>query len=212
MANHNSEPSLTVSNVKTDDDDRTSHHFTEDGIPINVDASRSTANEEVAKESANPAKITKLPTHASSDTYTASSNTSPRRKWWHYPRSSWKTSGVERKRSAKQRPSKYPRPWKSTFLRWGPLSGVFAMFLAISSMFACLGVLVGSNGVAVSNWTVQPSEYLAIFTAIANLAMRYACIQGIIIAWWTRAIRGSTLSKLHWDWVCFWSLRHRVTK
>lgn len=74
------------------------------------------------------------------------------------------------------------------------------MLLAIASIFICLGILVGSNSQAVRNWEIQPSEYLAIFTAIANLSMRYACIQGIVVAWWTRALRGSTLSKLHWNW------------
>ena len=92
------------------------------------------------------------------------------------------------------------RNWNTALLRCGPLSGILGMFVAIACIFACLGVLAGSNGAAVSKWTVQPSEYLAILTAVANLAMRYACVQGIVIAWWTRALRGSTLSRLHWDW------------
>lgn len=96
--------------------------------------------------------------------------------------------------------SRYPRPWKTVFLRAGPISGILSMVLAISSISICLGILQESDGAAVSSWSIQPSEYLAVFTAIANLAMRYACIQGVVVAWWTRALRGSTLSKLHWDW------------
>ena len=74
------------------------------------------------------------------------------------------------------------------------------MLLAIASIFASLGVLIGSNHAPVRNWSAPPSTYIAIYTAFANLAMRYACIQGVIIAWWYRAISGSTLAKLHWDW------------
>lgn len=30
--------------------------------------------------------------------------------------------------------------------------------------------------------------------------MRYSCIQGVVIAWWYRASKGSSLEKLHYDW------------
>ena len=49
-------------------------------------------------------------------------------------------------------------------------------------------------------WTLEPSAYLAICTAIANQAMRYAAFQGVMIAWWSKALRGSTLKRLHTDW------------
>ena len=64
------------------------------------------------------------------------------------------------------------RPWKPTLIRLGPLAGILAMCLALSCILASLGILMGSNGVSVEHWTVQPSEYLAVFTAIANLATR----------------------------------------
>ena len=119
------------------------------------------------------------------------SETIPKRTTWQ-PRTQQDDAG--------QPSGRFPRSWNTTLLRAGPISGVFSMFLALASIFACLGVLEGSNGAAVESWSVQPSLYLAIFTALANLAMRYACIQGIVIAWWARALRGSTLSQLHWDW------------
>lgn len=93
-----------------------------------------------------------------------------------------------------------PRTWRTTIIRFGPLSGVVAMAIAIASLFARLGILAGSDGKPVTNWTVTPSTYLAVFTAIANLSVRYAAIQGVVIAWWNRALKGSTLAKLHWDW------------
>ncbi|KAK5173253.1 uncharacterized protein LTR77_001934 [Saxophila tyrrhenica] len=93
------------------------------------------------------------------------------------------------------------RPWKPTLFRAGPLSGILAMLVALTSIVVSLAILVASDGAAVSSWEAQPSIYLAICTAVANLAMRYACLQGVVIAWWTRAFKGSiTLGKLHHDW------------
>ena len=51
-----------------------------------------------------------------------------------------------------------------------------------------------------TDWTAPPSTYLAICTALGNLAVRIASYQGIIVAWWYKALRGSTLADLHWDW------------
>lgn len=92
------------------------------------------------------------------------------------------------------------RPWRPSVMRFGPVSGILGMVLALASIIASLGILAGSDGQSVSNWSVPPSTLLAIFTAVANLSMRYAALQGVVIAWWVRAMNGSTLAKLHWDW------------
>lgn len=70
------------------------------------------------------------------------------------------------------------RTWKTTVLRLGPLSGICSLLLALASIVASLGVLIGSDGAPTHQWTAPPATYLAVFTAIANLAMRYACFQG----------------------------------
>lgn len=93
-----------------------------------------------------------------------------------------------------------PRLWHSSWLRFGPLSGLLGLALAAASLIASLGVLVGSDGENVNSWTAPPSTYLATFTAIANLSVRYAATQGVIIAWWRRAEKGSTIAKLQSDW------------
>jgi hypothetical protein len=62
------------------------------------------------------------------------------------------------------------------------------MLLAFGSIIVSLGILVGSDGAAVSSWTAPPSTFIAIFTAIANLLMRYACIQGVVIAWYVLSV------------------------
>ena len=75
-----------------------------------------------------------------------------------------------------------PRRWRPTIFRPGPLSGMVGMVFACLSIIAALGILIASDGDDVRLWNVPPSTYLAIFTAVANVAMRYACIQGE----WTR--------------------------
>ncbi|KAK5163275.1 uncharacterized protein LTR77_010861 [Saxophila tyrrhenica] len=91
-------------------------------------------------------------------------------------------------------------PWKPSLLRIGPMSGLCVMLVAVGSMLASLAILLGSNHAAVTSWKAPPSTYLAICTAVANLEIRYACVQGVAIAWWSRALRGTTLARLHYDW------------
>lgn len=90
--------------------------------------------------------------------------------------------------------------WKKSFFRLGPLAGIFCCLLAIASIIAALGVLMGSRDMATSSWSIPPSTYLAICTAIANQALRFAAFQGLAVAWWVRAMRGGTLAQLHRNW------------
>ncbi len=90
--------------------------------------------------------------------------------------------------------------WRRSWVRPGPLSGLFGVFLGLSGVFASFAVLYASNGAATETWTYQPSAYLAVVTAVANQAIRYAAFQGAIISWWRRALRGTTLTSLHYDW------------
>ena len=92
------------------------------------------------------------------------------------------------------------RTWRTTFFRSGPLAGLCCMLLAALSILVSFGILMGSRGAAVLSWNVQPSAYLAICSAVANQALRFASFQGVIIAWWCRASRGTTLRQLHRDW------------
>ena len=41
--------------------------------------------------------------------------------------------------------------------------------------------------------------------------MRYAAFQAIVIAWWTSALSGTSLSKLHYNWVAGFELRGALT-
>lgn len=49
------------------------------------------------------------------------------------------------------------RPWRTTVLRFGPISGIFGMILSVACIVACIGVLAGSNHQPVDNWSAPPS-------------------------------------------------------
>lgn len=100
--------------------------------------------------------------------------------------------------------------WRTTWIRYGPLWGIFCLLLAILSILAAGVVLVVSNNAPTAGWRFQPSTYLAAFTAIANQGMQHACLQGVAIAWWTAAIQGTTLAELHQRWEQGVSLRAAV--
>lgn len=92
------------------------------------------------------------------------------------------------------------RPWRPAFWRIRPLSGLIAIGIIICCIFANLGILFASNHAPTESCRYQPSAYLAIMTAISNLALRFASFQGLVVAWWYRASAGSTIKKLQQDW------------
>jgi hypothetical protein len=58
-----------------------------------------------------------------------------------------------------------------------------------------------------SEWqSRQDNEMLLLINGV-DLSMRYACLQGVVITWWNRALRGSTIRRLHYDWRAGTTLR-----
>lgn len=91
--------------------------------------------------------------------------------------------------------------WHPSILQIGPIIGLAALLLAVVLILASYAVLAASNGDLVVNWEFQPTVYLAIFTAVGNKAVAFACVQGTIVTFWLRALKGTTLGQLHRDWV-----------
>jgi hypothetical protein len=62
-------------------------------------------------------------------------------------------------------------------------------------------VLALSNDQHIDRWRVQPTVYLAIASAVANIALHLALSQGVTIAWWVKAMKpNSTVRDLHNIW------------
>lgn len=76
------------------------------------------------------------------------------------------------------RQTKDPLTWTSTWKRLGPLAGIVCLLIAIFGTAVSFIILWTSNGAPTSEWTVSPSTYLAIVTAIVNQVLGYAAFQG----------------------------------
>lgn len=65
-----------------------------------------------------------------------------------------------------------------------------------SGTIAAVIVLLASDGKATAHWAsgLQPTVFLSIATALANLLLTFALSQGLVIAFWTRALAGSNVS------------------
>ncbi|KAK5168607.1 uncharacterized protein LTR77_005916 [Saxophila tyrrhenica] len=92
------------------------------------------------------------------------------------------------------------RPWRPSVFRIGPLIGLVALLFAFLQVFATCSILLASDGDMVKNWRYQPSVYLATLTAISNKCLQFATIQGTVVTFWLKAIKGTTLGQLHRDW------------
>jgi hypothetical protein len=90
--------------------------------------------------------------------------------------------------------------WKPTLLRAGPISGILALGLGVLQIVASYLILALSDGQPISSWRYQPSVYLAVLAAISNKAIAFAAIQGVVITFWTSAIKGTTFGQLHRNW------------
>ncbi|KAK5076575.1 hypothetical protein LTR64_005945 [Lithohypha guttulata] len=87
---------------------------------------------------------------------------------------------------------------------WHRFPFIGATALLCIAVLACiaLGVLVGSDGASTTHWPqrVAPSIVLAAINAISSLCLTVAIGDGVAIAWWRRAMKGSTIADLHYQW------------
>lgn len=72
--------------------------------------------------------------------------------------------------------------WLPTVLQQRPLVGITALCVTIGCIFASLAILVASDGQAVKAWSIQPTVYLAIVTAIANMSLALARLEAVPVS------------------------------
>ena len=97
-------------------------------------------------------------------------------------------------------PQEQEDPWLPTFWRRFPWTGALALLVTLLCVIADVYILYTSDGKEVSTWLITPSVYLAIFSAVANTALQLALDQGVVIAWWRKALKGGTLRELGRQW------------
>jgi hypothetical protein len=92
------------------------------------------------------------------------------------------------------------QPWNYGIIRRIPYSGGLALLTVLFCAGSDAVILWKSDGQAVNSWTVSPSVLLAILSAVANVCLQYAHSQGVVIAWWRKALHGGKLVDLHHYW------------
>ena len=83
-----------------------------------------------------------------------------------------------------------------------PYRGLGALLLSVAGVVVAIIVLLVSNGADVNHWRFQPAVYVAIASAVTNITLGYALMEGVSISWWCKAIKnGTNLADLHrlWD-------------
>ena len=91
--------------------------------------------------------------------------------------------------------------WRAGAIGRLPWLGFGALLLALIGTASSVVILMVSNGQALSTWTWQPTVYLAIASAITNVALRVALTEGLNVAWWRRATKENTkIADLHRCW------------
>jgi len=81
-----------------------------------------------------------------------------------------------------------------------PISGIFALLVAIACTLFSLAILVASNDQPIDSWKIQPTVFLAIATALANAAVACAYARAVPVAWWYRAVRVASVRTLEYQW------------
>lgn len=90
--------------------------------------------------------------------------------------------------------------WRPSVLSARPLLGLVALAITIACLFAALAVLLISRGQPQAEWYFQPTVYLAIVTALSNASLAWALSLAAPVAFWYRALRGSTIQDLELEW------------
>jgi hypothetical protein len=98
--------------------------------------------------------------------------------------------------------------WSPGFVRRFPLIGIVALVGCVACIAASVGVLVASNGQPIDSWTISPALYLALLTTALNTLAGVAFGEGVKIAWWSSAVRGTTVFSLQSYWASGDSILH----
>ncbi|KAF2140451.1 uncharacterized protein K452DRAFT_252088, partial [Aplosporella prunicola CBS 121167] len=97
------------------------------------------------------------------------------------------------------------KPWLPGIFKRLPQLGVLALLTATVCAFGSLATLAASKGKDIELWPsknhpLQPTVIVAILTAVANAAIRYALAESLTLLWWRKALSGGSLKELHFSW------------
>ena len=79
--------------------------------------------------------------------------------------------------------------WNPSFIFRLPWLGIAAFLGPLASAASSIDILETSNGKPTSEWSIQPTVYLAISSTITNLILYLALAEGVNLAWRRRAMK-----------------------
>ncbi|KAK4231910.1 hypothetical protein QBC38DRAFT_450764 [Podospora fimiseda] len=88
----------------------------------------------------------------------------------------------------------------TSLLAWTPWVDVFTLIAIVLCATASAIVVSVSHDKEVDTWKIKPAVWLAIFSAMSNIAFSSALATGIAVRFWLKASEGTTLSQLHYIW------------
>ncbi|KAK4196271.1 hypothetical protein QBC40DRAFT_287648 [Triangularia verruculosa] len=99
---------------------------------------------------------------------------------------------------------------KKSILTWTPWLEIVALSTIVICIISSAVIVSVSHDKEVSTWRISPAVWLAIFSAISNVAFSSALATGIAVRFWLHASNGTQLSQLHYIWdhgrgLGFWS-------
>lgn len=117
----------------------------------------------------------------------------------HRNQSAWKPSLTPA--MAPYKPVDPRKEWHTGVFARLPWLGLAALVGAAGCCAAAAFVLIHSDGKSIHDWTLQPTVYLAIASAAANILLHFALAEGVNVAWWRRSLKeGTTVNDLHRYW------------
>ncbi|KAK3997741.1 hypothetical protein QBC44DRAFT_354269 [Cladorrhinum sp. PSN332] len=87
-----------------------------------------------------------------------------------------------------------------SLLAWTPWVDVLTMVTIALCATASAIVVCVSHDKEVEKWKIKPAVWLAIFSAMSNIAFGSALATGIAVRFWLKASEGTSLSQLHYIW------------
>jgi flagellar basal body-associated protein FliL len=87
--------------------------------------------------------------------------------------------------------------WQPGFMKRLPIIGIVALTTILICAGGAVAVLLVSDGKTEQAWAhragIKPSVLLSACNAVANLALSLAIAEAVAIAWWRKALKGSTV-------------------
>jgi hypothetical protein len=98
--------------------------------------------------------------------------------------------------------------WEPGFWSQFPWGGLWGFFLVVTGLACATAILIVSDGKRVDDWPtkvypVTPNVLINLANQVASIGLVTAIGEGIVIIWWRKLMKGSTLREIHYDYMSY---------